>query len=70
MSIHIKCICGRKKNDHSDLTVINYKCNYSAFNGYKYTPSDYSLVKCNRTGCNGMWRTKARYVDTLPSLEK
>ena len=65
MSSSIRCTCGRKKNDHSDLVVVQYKCNYSAFNGYHYTPSDYSEVRCTRPGCMGTWRTKAAYVDDL-----
>lgn len=28
MSHSIHCTCGRKKNDHSDLVVVQYKCNY------------------------------------------
>ncbi len=40
------------------------KANYSAFNGYHYTPSDYSEVIC--PACPGRWRTKANYVDDLP----
>ena len=66
MSSRIICTCGRKKGDYSDLVVTQYKCNYSAFNGYHFTPSDYSQVRCTRQNCNGMWRTKAAYVDTLP----
>ena len=66
MSAHIKCSCGREKRDHSDLVVVKRNFNRSAFNGYRYTPSDYSLVKCTRPGCFGMWRSKSRYVDTLP----
>lgn len=64
------CTCGRKKGDYSDLVVIMRNCNYSAFNGYHYTPSDYSLVECKRKGCSGMWRTKARYVSELPDDEE
>lgn len=66
MSNHIKCECGRKSGDHEDLVVVQYKCNYSAFNGYHYTVSDYSEVRCVRPGCHGQWRTKAKYVDDLP----
>lgn len=40
------------------------KANYSAFNGYHRTPSAYSEVRCPT--CPTTWRTKARYVDTLP----
>lgn len=38
--------------------------NYSAFNGYHFTPSDYSLVRC--TSCGALWRTKAKFVYGLP----
>lgn len=44
--------------------VVHYKCNFSAFNGYRRAPSDYSLVECE--GCGARWRTKAKYVDRLP----
>lgn len=37
--------------------------NHSAFNGYHFTPSAYSEVKC--LTCGRIWRTKAAYVDTL-----
>ncbi len=40
------------------------KANYSAFNGYHRTPSPYSEVRCPT--CPTVWRTKAKYVDTLP----
>lgn len=46
--------------------VWNYRCNYSAFNGYHRTPSDYSLIGC--LACGAMWRTKAPYVDSLPQI--
>lgn len=44
--------------------VVHRQCNFSAFSGYQYTPSDYSLVLCGT--CGRRWRTKAAYVDTLP----
>lgn len=58
------CQCGKR----DAWRVWVYKANYSAFNGYQYTPSDYSLVGCERElgGCGATWRTKARYVDRLP----
>lgn len=65
MSCRNKCTCGRKKGDHKDLEVLQYKCNYSAFNGYRYTPSKYSFLKCTRKGCVGCFRTKAKYVDEI-----
>lgn len=40
--------------------------NYSAFNGYHRTPSEYSSVIC--TVDNMVWRTKAAYVKDLPDL--
>jgi hypothetical protein len=46
--------------------VVARRCNYSAFNGYRWTPSDYSEVRCTRPDCLGRWRTKAKYVDALP----
>jgi len=66
MSVHIKCSCGRKRGDYSDLVVTRRNCNYSAFNGYHYTPSDYSSVCCTRPGCRGFWRSKGLYVDMVP----
>lgn len=43
---------------------VRVRCaNYSAFNGYHWTPSDWSLVECE---CGIGWRTKARYVSSLP----
>lgn len=44
-----------------NIEVLQRKCNHSAFNGYRYTPSDYSLVRCLK--CGAVWRTKAKYVD-------
>jgi hypothetical protein len=41
--------------------------NYSAFNGYRFTPSAYSLVRC--PACPATWRTKAAYVTHLPDEE-
>jgi hypothetical protein len=70
MSAHIKCCCGRKRGDHSDLVVRARKHNRSAFNGYHRTVSEYSLVICTRKGCWGIWRTKADYVDGLPDEER
>ena len=59
-----RCCCDlplaeRKRN----WVVIHYRCNYSAFNGYRWTPSDYSCVTCNK--CGRIWRTKAKYADYL-----
>ena len=43
--------------------VLQRNCNHSAFNGYHYTPSDYSTVRCKTCGAVG--RTKADYVALL-----
>jgi hypothetical protein len=58
------CKCGKR----DAWRVLSYRCNYSAFNGGRFTPSDYSSVFCDheRGGCGAVWRTKARYVDGLP----
>lgn len=65
MSQGIPCACkGTKEEKMKNWVVIDYKCNYSAFNGYKWTPSDYSRVHC--PVCYRSWRTKAAYVDGLP----
>ncbi len=42
--------------------------NASAFNGYHWTPSDYSAVSCAE--CGATWRTKAKFVDSLPDQPK
>lgn len=47
--------------------VLQRKCNHSAFNGYHWTPSDYSCLRC--TECGRVWRTKAAYVDGLPDAK-
>lgn len=66
MSAHTPCTCpGTRKERMKNWQVVVYKANYSAFNGYAYTPSDYSQVCCTGTGCNGAWRTKAPYVNEL-----
>lgn len=57
------CNCPERKRPMllRDWEILTYKCNYSAFNGYHYTPSDYSALKCN--ACGRVWRTKAPYVE-------
>jgi hypothetical protein len=44
--------------------VTQRKCNFSAFNGYRYSRSDYSQVRCPIDGKT--WRSKGAYVDELP----
>ncbi len=45
------------------LHVLCRKHNHSAFNGYRLTPSEYSLVQC--LDHLTLWRTKAAYVAML-----
>jgi hypothetical protein len=52
------------KDHKPSWTVIVRNGNYSAFNGYRFTPSAYSLVKCR--SCGAHWRTRAAYVAGLP----
>jgi hypothetical protein len=61
--------CEDRKGHREYWRVQMRRCNYSAFNGYHWTPSDYSLVRCTAPHCRGAWRTKAAYVDALPDLK-
>lgn len=65
MSSGEACSCDERKKPLKDRQweVMTYRGNHSAFNGYKFTSSDYSAVVCN--ACNYSWRTKADYVDRL-----
>ena len=56
-----KPVCPKCKGNNA--AVIDRMCNYSAFNGYHCTASDYSGVVC--TDCGWPWRTKAKYVHNL-----
>lgn len=57
------CRCGKREA----WRVIAYRCNHSAFNGYRMDPSDYSELECSSAagGCGARWRTKAAYVDDV-----
>lgn len=44
--------------------VVQRHGNASAFAGYQWTPSKYSLVRC--LDCFASWRTRADYVERLP----
>ncbi len=58
----LKCPrCGSKK-----IAVTQLKCNHSAFNGYRETPSDRSSVKCQEKHCGNSWRTYSDEVYKLP----
>ncbi len=68
MARSLKC----PKCKSANLSVGSVKCNFSAFNGYRRTPSDYSEVFCeNRETasghpCHHSWRTKSNGVFGLP----
>lgn len=61
------CDCVERQKSHPEdrnWVVISRYCNYSAFSGYHYTPSDYSALNCHT--CGACWRTKAAYVALIP----
>lgn len=69
MSGGIACSCkGTTAERQSKWGVLDHRCNYSKFNGSRYTPSAYSSITCSR--CGAVWRTKASYVDTLPFADQ
>ena len=57
------CQCPESKKPIAERAwrIIDYKCNYSAFSGYRQTASDYSKLRCSK--CRTIWNTKANYVD-------
>lgn len=61
MSAGVACRC--VPASRAGWYVVHYRCNYSAFSGYRHTSSDYSAVACRV--CGAHWRTKAAYVETL-----
>jgi len=65
MSQGTRCRCAESKKpiEQRNWEILQYKCNYSAFSGYRYTQSDYSAVRCG--GCSMVWRTKANYVNKI-----
>lgn len=50
--------------ENPPVMVTMRECNYSAFNGYHWTPSAYSAVRC--VWCGSTWRTKGKYVARKP----
>lgn len=58
---YLGCQCPGK--DRSFWRIETWRGNRSAFNGYRFTRSDYSRIVCLR--CGTPWRTKAAYVGTL-----
>ncbi len=62
-----KCPESKKPIAQRAWVITQYKCHYSAFNGYRRTNSDFSQIFC--PVCGMTWRTKAAYVNDL-KLEK
>lgn len=58
--------CADRKNHRPYWRMAVRKANYSAFNGYRRTPSAYSQLTCLE--CRGVWRTKAACVAATPDL--
>lgn len=63
VSFGCKCPERRKPIGERRWVVSQRHCNHSAFNGYHYTPSDWSEVWCLE--CRAVGRTKAAYVSSL-----
>lgn len=56
--------CPRCKYTGTEKLVVETRmCNYSKFNGSRYTPSSYSGIRC--LNCRYPWRTRAAWVDDL-----
>ncbi len=66
MSGGVACKCPETTKPIAERAwgVLDYRCNHSAFSGYRYVASAYSSVMCK--ACGAIWRTKAAYVDKLP----
>lgn len=56
----------RVRSHRPSWVVTQRNGNRSAFSGYRWTPSDYSEVRCTASGCGKRWRTRAAYVAGLP----
>ena len=69
MSVSFGCHCKERSKPvaERDWRVTKRNHNNSAFNGYRYTPSDYSSVVC--LICNEQGRTKAAYVDHIKDIK-
>lgn len=70
MSKSFNCHCEERKKPIKSRGwfVIDRHCNYSAFNGYRRTVSDYSTIVCKN--CRAIGRTKAGYVESLKNIPK
>jgi len=60
----------KDQQHRSKWQVLDRQCNHSAFNGYHYTPSNYSSVICTEPGCGKVWRTRSNYVHTLQDYKE
>ena len=65
---HDETVVPCMRDHRAAWVVVHRKCNYSAFSGYHFTPSDYSLVRCGT--CGRRWRTRAAHVDDLPDARE
>lgn len=61
------CIDEKKHRDRWYSPPEDRYCNYSAFSGYRRTPSDYSQIHCGE--CGRTWRSKGIYVELLPGAD-
>lgn len=70
MSSGRSCSCKTtpKSERMKHWAVLQRNCNHSAFNGYKWTFSQYSSITCYK--CKHVWRTKSDYVHTLPDYDR
>lgn len=68
MAVSFGCKCPERKKpiEKRAWRVVQRQCNHSAFNGYHYTPSDWSHVVCLK--CQATGRTKAGYVAQLRDI--
>lgn len=70
MSASFSCKCSERKLpiENRAWFVLVRNCNFSAFNGYRRTYSDYSTVRCE--ACQTVGRTKAGYVAFLDDADE
>jgi len=69
MAVSFGCRCAERKKpvNKRRWVVVTRRGNNSAFAGYRWTSSDYSLVYCQN--CKALGRTKAAYVSSLKDGE-
>ena len=65
MSVSFGCRCPERRKPVGERrwVVVMRQCHYSTFSGRRYTPSDWSLIRC--LNCGAVGRTKAAYVAEL-----